>query len=449
MTHSPKTVRMISLGCPKNLVDSEVMLGLLKEKGWIPSARDEAEVIIINTCSFIREAKEESIETILAMAAAKEKGECQKLVVTGCLPQRYGQELLKELPEVDLFLGTGEFHRIADLLGKSSAGEFAQKQFIDQPRYLYDHRTPRLRTSSPGSVYLKISEGCSNTCSYCVIPRIRGKLRSRAISSVLKEVKQAVSGGVKEINLLAQDITSYGQDLGEGTDLVSLLRSLGKVKGLRWIRLLYAHPAHLTQELVALIRKEESICKYLDLPLQHVDDRVLQAMNRPVLAKEGRDLLAWIREEVPGIVLRTSLMVGFPGETEKRFRRLLDFVKEVQFDHLGVFRYSKEEGTPAASLKGQVSERVKMQRFHQIMNLQKQISLRNQKAQVGSRIPVLVERKGKSSEVLWEGRTQGQAPEVDGMTFLTKGKAHPGEMVEALITGATSYDLYGEILGPA
>jgi ribosomal protein S12 methylthiotransferase len=296
---------------------------------------------------------------------------------------------------------------------------------------------------------MKISEGCSNTCSYCVIPRIRGKLRSRAISSVLKEVEQAVSSGVKEINLLAQDITSYGRDLGERTDLVSLLKSLVKVEGLRWIRLLYAHPAHLTQELVALIRKEKSICKYLDLPLQHVDDRVLQAMNRPVLAKEGRDLLAWIREEVPGIVLRTSLMVGFPGETEKRFRRLLDFVKEGEFDHLGVFRYSKEEGTPAASLKGQVSERVKMQRFHQIMHLQKQISLRKQKAQVGSRIPVLVEREGKSSEVLWEGRTQGQAPEVDGMTFLTKGKARPGEMVEALITDATSYDLYGEILGPA
>ena len=449
MSHFPKTVRMISLGCPKNLVDSEVMLGLLKEKGWVPSARDEADVVIINTCSFIREAKEESIETILTMAAAKEKGECQKLVVTGCLPQRYGQELLKELPEVDLFLGTGEFHRIADLLGKSSAGELAQKQFIDQPRYLYDHRTPRLRTSSPGSVYLKISEGCSNTCSYCVIPRIRGKLRSRAISSVLKEVEQAVSSGVKEINLLAQDITSYGRDLGERTDLVSLLKSLVKVEGLRWIRLLYAHPAHLTQELVALIRKEESICKYLDLPLQHVDDRILQAMNRPVLAKEGRDLLAWIREEVPEIVLRTSLMVGFPGETEKRFRRLLNFVKEGEFDHLGVFRYSKEEGTPAAFLKGQVSERVKMQRFHQIMHLQRQISLRKQKAQVGSRISVLVEREGKSSEVLWEGRTQGQAPEVDGMTFLTKGKARPGEMVEALITDATSYDLYGEILGPA
>ncbi|HYB19541.1 MAG TPA: 30S ribosomal protein S12 methylthiotransferase RimO [Thermodesulfobacteriota bacterium] len=449
MSHSPKTVRMISLGCPKNLVDSEVMLGLLKEKGWIPSERDEADVVIINTCSFIREAKEESIEIILTTAAAKDKAKYQKLVVTGCLPQRYGKELLEELPEVDLFLGTGEFHRIADLLGKFSAGEFPQKQFIGRPRYLYDHHTPRLRTSTPGSVYLKISEGCSNYCSYCVIPQIRGKLRSRTISSILKEAKQAVSEGVKEINLLAQDITSYGRDLGKGIDLASLLQRLVKVEGLRWIRLLYANPARLTQELTTLIRKEEKVCKYLDLPLQHVDSRILRAMNRPTLRREGRDLLAWVREEVPGITLRTALMVGFPGETEKRFRKLLDFVSEAEFDHLGVFRYSREEGTPAASMKGQVSERAKMRRFHQVMLLQKQISLDKQRAQVGSRVPVLVERPGKSPGVLWEGRTQGQAPEVDGMTFLTKGKTHPGEMVEALITDATAYDLYGEILGPA
>ena len=227
---------MISLGCPKNLVDSEVMLGLLKEKGWVPSARDEADVVIINTCSFIREAKEESIETILAMAAAKEEGKCQRLVVTGCLPQRYGPELLEELPEVDLFLGTGEFHRIAELLGGSKGSGLPQKQFVGQPRYLYDHRTPRLLSSSPGSAYLKISEGCSNCCSYCVIPRVRGGLRSRAISSVFKEVQQAVSNGVKEINLLAQDITAYGKDLGKGIDLVGLLKKLVKVEKLRWIR---------------------------------------------------------------------------------------------------------------------------------------------------------------------------------------------------------------------
>lgn len=437
---------MISLGCPKNLVDSEVMLGLLREKGWIPSTKDEADVVIINTCSFIREAKEESIATILDMAEAKEKGKCERLVVTGCLPQRYGSELLQELPEVDLFLGTDEWDRIADLLPQAAKGELHRKQFIARPTNLYDHRTPRLFTSSPGSVYLKIAEGCSNHCSYCVIPQIRGNLRSRKISSVLQEARQAVSRGVKEINLIAQDITAYGRDFGDETDLARLLRGLVKVKGLRWIRLLYAHPAHVTPELIRLMREEEKICRYLDLPLQHIDDHLLRAMNRSVSGSRVRDLIARLRQEIPGITLRTSLMVGFPGETEQRFRRLVDFVKESQFEHLGVFRYSKEEGTAAAALKGQVAAKIKEQRYHQIMRLQRQISLRQQKEKTGSRVAVLVNRPGTSSGVLWEGRTQGQAPEVDGVTFLRRGSVQPGEIVEAVITDATAYDLYGEIV---
>ncbi|MBM4331800.1 MAG: 30S ribosomal protein S12 methylthiotransferase RimO [Deltaproteobacteria bacterium] len=449
VNNSKKTVRMISLGCPKNLVDSEVMLGLLREKGWVPSAKDEADVIIINTCSFIREAKEESIANILAMAEAKEKGKCRRLVVTGCLPQRYGQELLKELPEVDLFLGTGELHHIGDLLENSKEGRLSRKQIIGLPAYLYDHRTPRLLTSTPGSVYIKIAEGCSNHCSYCIIPQIRGKLRSRKISSVLQEVRQVVSGGMKEINLIAQDITVFGQDLGGGTDLTRLLRGLVKIKGLLWIRLLYAHPGHVTPELIRLIREEEKICKYLDLPLQHIDDQLLGAMNRPVSSSQVRELIARLRAEIPGITLRTSLMVGFPGETERRFRRLLDFVKEAEFEHLGVFRYSKEEGTPAAALKGHVSEKVKEQRYHQIMRLQRQISLRQQRKKIGTHMPVLIERPGKSSGILWEGRTQGQAPEVDGITFLRQGSVRPGEIFEAVITEATAYDLFGEIVGPA
>jgi len=440
---------MISLGCPKNLVDSEVMLGLLQEKGWIPTSEDKADVVIINTCSFIREAQEESVETILTMAAAKERGECHRLVVTGCLPQRYGGELLKELPEVDLFLGTGELHQIADLLEKSVKGELFQKQVVGPPTYLYDHKTPRIFTTTPGSVYIKIAEGCSNCCSYCVIPQIRGKFRSRTMSSVLLEVEQAVSRGAKEINLIAQDITMYGRDIGDGTDLVRLLQSLVRIECLKWIRLLYTHPGHITPELIYLIREEKKICKYLDLPVQHIDDRLLKAMNRPVSSGEIRQLLARLREEVPGIVLRTSLMVGFPGETEKSFQKLLHFVKETEFELLGVFRYSQEEGTSAAVLKGQVSEKIKARRYHQIMRLQKQISLRKQKKLVGSRVQVLVERPGKSANIFWEGRTQGQAPEADGKIFLTKGAAQPGEIVEALVTEATSYDLYGEIIGPA
>jgi ribosomal protein S12 methylthiotransferase len=444
-----KTVRLISLGCPKNLVDSEVMLGLLQERGWTPSTTDDADVIIVNTCAFIREAKEESIETILSMAAAKERGKAQKLVVTGCLPQRYGKELLRELPEVDLFVGTGEFHRIADLLEESGEGKGWQKRVIGKPEFLYDHRTPRIHTSFPGSTYLKISEGCANFCSYCVIPRLRGRLRSRPISSILQEAKQVVSWGVKEINLIGQDITAYGWDRGDKTGLFMLLKGLVKVKGLRWIRLLYAHPAHITPELVHMIRDEEKICKYLDLPFQHVNREILKAMNRPVPEKGFSGMLAWIREEIPGVVLRTSLIVGFPGETERIFRELLGFVKEAQFDRLGVFPYSREEGTPAASLKGQVPDRARQERYREIMRLQKKISLKKQKTLVGFRVPVLVERAGKAPGISWEGRTQGQAPEVDGTVLLTGGSAHPGEMVKVRITDAGPYDLYGKILGPA
>jgi len=425
------------------------MLGLLTEKGWVPSDTDDADVVIINTCGFIREAQEESIETILTQVAAKEKGKGRRLVVAGCLPQRYGKDLVAELPEVDLFLGAGEFHRIADLLEEAAGREQRPKDFIGEPSYLYDHQTPRLITTSPGSVYIKISEGCSNCCSYCMIPRIRGKVRSRTLASILLEAQQAVSRGAREIILIAQDTTAYGQDLGDRTDLVRLLQGLVRIEDLRWIRLLYAHPAHVAPELVRLIREEEKICKYLDLPLQHIDSGILQAMNRPVSEKGVRELLVRLRGEVPGITLRTSLMVGFPGETEKKFQKLLEFVRETQFDLLGVFQYSREEGTPAAEMKGQVSERIKDRRYHQIMRLQKQISLRKQKQQIGSRLDVLVERPGKSSDVLWEGRTQGQAPEVDGITFLTKGSCRPGEIVKVKITRATSYDLYGEVLGPA
>jgi ribosomal protein S12 methylthiotransferase len=282
-----------------------------------------------------------------------------------------------------------------------------------------------------------------------MIPKIRGKVRSRPLASILLEAEQAVSQGVREINLIAQDTTAYGRDLEDGTDLVRLLQGLARIEGLRWIRLLYAHPAHVTPELIRLIRDEKKICKYLDLPLQHIDSRLLQAMNRPVSEKDVRELLGRLREEVPGITLRTSLMVGFPGETEKKFQKLLEFVRETQFDLLGVFRYSREEGTAAANMKGQVSERIKARRYHQIMRLQKQISLQRQKKQIGSRVEVLVERPGKSSGILWEGRTQGQAPEVDGITFLTKGSCRPGEIVDAQINEATSYDLYGEVLGPA
>jgi ribosomal protein S12 methylthiotransferase len=443
---SPKSIRVFSLGCPKNLVDSEVMLGLLHQAGWTLSLGEEAEVVLVNTCGFIRDAKEESIEAILRAARDKEAGKYKYLVVTGCLPQRYKKDLRQELPEVDLFLGTNEVGEAAGLLEKLVRGELKKKQIIGRPRFLYDHETPRILSSGPGSAYIKIAEGCSNCCSYCVIPKIRGRLRSRSIPSVLVEVEKAAAQGVKEVTLIAQDLTAFGQDARDEVKLTALLRSLVQVEGIRWIRLLYAHPAHLTPELVSLIREEEKICKYLDLPIQHIHDGILKAMNRRISGRSLREVLAKIRREVPGIALRTSLMVGFPGETKKAFQELFEFVKEFEFDHLGVFTYSPEEGTRAGKMRGRVPAKIQAERYHQIMALQKKISRKKQEQQVGSRVEVLIEGAGKKAGVIWEGRTQRQAPEIDGLTLLTKGEALPGEMVEARITRAAAYDLYGEIL---
>jgi ribosomal protein S12 methylthiotransferase len=427
-------------------VDSEVMLGLLHQAGWTLSLGEEAEVVLVNTCGFIRDAKEESIEAILRAARDKEAGKYKYLVVTGCLPQRYKKDLRQELPEVDLFLGTNEVGEAAGLLEKLVRGELKKKQIIGRPRFLYDHETPRILSSGPGSAYIKIAEGCSNCCSYCVIPKIRGRLRSRSIPSVLVEVEKAAAQGVKEVTLIAQDLTAFGQDARDEVKLTALLRSLVQVEGIRWIRLLYAHPAHLTPELVSLIREEEKICKYLDLPIQHIHDGILKAMNRRISGRSLREVLAKIRREVPGIALRTSLMVGFPGETKKAFQELFEFVKEFEFDHLGVFTYSPEEGTRAGKMRGRVPAKIQAERYHQIMALQKKISRKKQEQQVGSRVEVLIEGAGKKAGVIWEGRTQRQAPEIDGLTLLTKGEALPGEMVEARITRAAAYDLYGEIL---
>jgi ribosomal protein S12 methylthiotransferase len=441
-----KSIRVFSLGCPKNLVDSEVMLGGLHEAGWDLALGDEAEVALVNTCGFIRDAKEESIEAILSAARDKAAGKYRYLVVAGCLPQRYGRELKKELPEVDLFLGTNEVGEAAGLLARLVRGELKKKEVIGRPRYLYDHETPRILSSGPASAYVKIAEGCSNCCSYCVIPQIRGRLRSRTIPSVVAEAAKAAAQGVKELNLIAQDITAFGRERKDGETLPSLLGSLVKVEGVRWIRLLYAHPAHVTAELLAVIRGEEKICEYLDLPIQHISDRILKAMNRRISGGGLREVLAGIRQAVPGIALRTSLMVGFPGETEKDFRELLRFVEEFEFDHLGVFTYSPEEGTRAEKMKGRVPARIRAERYHQIMTLQKKISGKKQKQQIDSRVEVLIEGAGQKARALWEGRTRRQAPEIDGRTFLTKGRGIPGEIVKARITRAAAYDLYGEIL---
>lgn len=439
-------VSLVSLGCPKNLVDAEVMLGHLPaDRFEIVTDEAQADIIIVNTCSFIKEAKEESVETILEVADYKKNGRCRLLVVTGCLPQRYREELAGELPEVDLFMGTGDAPRIVELLDAHARGK-ETVQAVGLPEYLYDHTTPRVQSSPFYSTYVKIAEGCANHCSYCIIPQLRGTLRSRSIASVVEEVRRLVGSGVKEVNLIAQDVTAYGADRDDGARLEELLRQLVKIEGLQWLRLLYAYPDGISDELLDLMAAEEKICNYLDVPLQHVDDTILAMMNRRVDQAAIRELLARIRRRVPDITLRTSFIVGFPGETDEQFNALLDFVNEGHFERVGVFRYSREEGTAAATLERQVPERTKKSRYHKLMKAQSRVSFRKNRALVGNIDPVLVEGFSEETELLLRGRSVRQAPDVDGQVYITSGLAEIGAIVPLRITDSSEYDLIGEIV---
>lgn len=439
-------VSLVSLGCPKNLVDAEVMLGHLPaDRFEIVTDEAQADIIIVNTCSFIKEAKEESVETILEVADYKKNGRCRLLVVTGCLPQRYREELAGELPEVDLFMGTGDAPRIVELLDAHARGK-ETVQAVGLPEYLYDHTTPRVQSSPFYSTYVKIAEGCANHCSYCIIPQLRGTLRSRSIASVVEEVRRLVDAGVKEVNLIAQDVTAYGADRDDGARLEELLRQLVKIEGLQWLRLLYAYPDGISDELLDLMAAEEKICNYLDVPLQHVDDTILAMMNRRVDQAAIRELLARIRRRVPDITLRTSFIVGFPGETDEQFNALLDFVNEGHFERVGVFRYSREEGTAAATLERQVPERTKKSRYHKLMKAQSRVSFRKNRALVGNIDPVLVEGFSEETELLLRGRSVRQAPDVDGQVYITSGLAEIGAIVPLRITDSSEYDLIGEIV---
>ncbi len=440
-----RKVSLVSLGCPKNLVDAEVMLGHLPADRYeIVTDEAQADIIIVNTCSFIREAKEESIQTILEVADHKKKGKCRLLVVAGCLPQRYREELSGELPEVDLFMGTADAPRIVELLdsGLDQRGSLAA---MGEPDYLYDHTTPRVKSSPFYSTYVKIAEGCANHCSYCIIPKLRGTLRSRTIPSVVAEAKRLAEAGVKEINLIAQDITAFGADRGDGTTLPGLLRELVRIDGLQWIRLLYAYPDGITDELIELIAAEEKICNYLDLPLQHIDNSILRQMNRRVDEAAIRALVDRLRKRIPDLTLRTSFIVGFPGETEEQYRKLLDYVAEGHFERVGVFRYSREEGTPAAAMEGQVPERVKQSRYKKLMKAQGRVSFRKNRQLVGRIEPVLVEGYSEETELLLRGRSLRQAPDVDGQVYITAGQAEIGSIVPLRITDSSEYDLIGEI----
>ncbi len=445
-TKEKEKVSLVSLGCPKNLVDAEVMLGYLAGEGYeVTTDEHEADIIIVNTCSFIKEAKQESIDTILDLADRKHDGRCRLLIVTGCLPQRYQEELASELPEVDIFVGTGDYPRIAEIIAEQGRAG-GQIRYTGDPNFLYNEDLPRLKSSPAYTAYLKIAEGCSNCCSYCVIPSLRGSFRSRPMDKLLHEAATLVAGGVRELNLIAQDITAYGRDLANGESLETLVTELAKLSGLVWIRLLYAYPDGIRDSLIRLIRDEAKVCKYLDIPLQHISDPILKQMNRRSSEEDVRVLIAKLRAEIPDIALRTSLIVGFPGESEEDFQKLLHFVEEASFDHLGVFCYSREEGTPAAALPGQVSERIKRDRHKKVMRAQARVSFKRNRRLVNTMAQVIIEGYSEETDLLLKGRSSRQAPDIDGQVYITAGSANVGDIVNLRITDSSDYDLIGEIV---
>lgn len=438
-------VGVVSLGCAKNLVDSEVILGLLRDNGFtITNQEAEAEVLIVNTCGFIQDAKEESIKTILELAAHKETGKCKALVVTGCLAQKYKDDLLREIPEVDGILGTGQVLEIIEVVQQALAGQKVTR--FGGTDFLYSHDLPRVLTTPAHTAYVKIAEGCDNRCSYCVIPDLRGPFRSRPMDSIIKEIQDLTDRGVKEVNLIAQDTTGYGRDLYGQFQLPELLRQAVKISGLKWIRLLYCYPTHFTQELIEVISRESKICNYLDIPLQHINTGILTAMNRPDQKEEIIDLIDSLRQQIPGLALRTTFIVGFPGETEDNFEELLTFMDKVKFDRVGIFTYSQEEDTPAAVLADQIPDQIKQARLNRAMLLQKKISAEKNKQLVGEIFSVLIEGNTSKNPELIFGRTERDAPEIDGKIFIKDCHATPGQFVRVKATQARDYDLIGEVI---
>ncbi|MFH1262129.1 MAG: 30S ribosomal protein S12 methylthiotransferase RimO [Pseudomonadota bacterium] len=447
MVDLPRKTRvgLISLGCPKNLVDSEVMLGLLRDGGYeLVNDEKKADVMIVNTCSFIEDAEQESIGTILNVARLKKAGTLKKLIVTGCLPQRYKADLENDLPEVDHFIGTGEFQRIAEFT-KLKDELPVVRSLVDKPEFVYDYATPRISTLPPHTSYVKIAEGCSRPCAFCIIPRLRGRGRSRPISSIVEEVRRLASSGALEVNLIAQDLTAYGRDREDGATLEALLHELVAVDGIRWIRLMYNYPEFFTDGLIDLIATSEKICKYLDLPLQHIDDGILQAMKRKIGETETRELISKLKSRIPNLTLRTTMLVGFPGETDAQFEKLLSYVEETRFDRLGVFTYSHEEGTVAASLPDPVAPEVMAERKERVMLTQQKISLEKNAALVGKTLPVLIDRAfhraGGYSHV---GRTEGHAIDIDGTVYVRGKNFEVGRIVPVKIEKGTEYDLFSE-----
>ena len=445
MTETKKKISLISLGCAKNLVDSENILGLLSSMNYtIVNDLNNSDVVIINTCGFLQSAAEEAIDVILDSVERKIRGEIEKVVVTGCLVQRYGYKLKREIPEVDGWLGTGELERITELI-KSDKND-QTPFYIGRPLFLADHELPRVQTTPFYSAYLKIAEGCYHKCSFCAIPAIRGPLRSRPYDSIVAEAKQMRDRGVKEINLIAQDTTIYGADLKDGTSIEKLLEKLLPIEGIEWIRLLYSHPYEISDSLLWLMNDEEKIAPYLDIPFQHVNKEILKAMNREIRGETPAELIGRIRSFKRSFSIRTTFMVGFPGETDRAFEEMYNFVKDTEFDHLGIFIYSPELGTPAARIKGIPDKRVSEERRDVIMKLQADISLEKNRKMINRVVPVLIEGVSPETDLLLCGRVIGMAPDVDSQVLINKGEGIPGKIQKVLITEAHPYDLVGEII---
>ena len=456
------TIGFVNLGCSKNQVDSEVMLGTLVHEGFqLTGDPQKAEVVIINTCGFIEEAKQESINSILEHGRLKKKGVCRVLIAAGCLAQRYQGDLLKELPELDGVVGTGEFGKIAEICRDLLAPKKRrQRIWMSKPPYLYDELAPRLRLGKRHSAYVKIAEGCNRNCAFCAIPQMRGKQRSRPIESIVAEARRLAAEGVKEINLISQDTINYGVDLGLRHGLVSLLRELVQVNDVRWIRPFYLYPQQVTDELLDLYAGEEKIAKYIDMPLQHINDRMLKAMHRLGNRAAIEQLVEKIRSRIPGITFRTAFIVGFPGETDTAFNELRDYVEQAEFDRVAVFLYSDEEDTPAVGLGDKIEREVMEERRNELLAIQEPIAAAKGQGRIGSVLDVLVDGPSEESNFLLEGRHEGLAPDIDGVVYINNGEARrschirvedvrvpePGDLVKVQITEAAAYDLVGRIV---
>lgn len=437
---------LISLGCSKNTVDSENMLGILVKEKQLELVEDleEADVVIVNTCAFINDAKEESIQTILEMADYKKDGNLKKLVVCGCLSERYKDELIKEIPEIDAVVGTGDVDKIGEVVDSIQNGNKEIK--VGSLDFLPTSKTPRMLTNYPHSAYLKISEGCDKKCTYCIIPSLRGELRSRTIEDVVEEAKILASDGVIELNLLAQEITEYGKDIYGKRMLPELLKELVKVEGIEWIRLYYMYPNSISDELIEVIKDEPKICNYFDVPIQHISDNILQNMGRAKSGDYIRSILGRIRGRIPDATIRTTVIVGFPGETEKNFEELKEFIKEFEFDYVGVFKYSREEDTVAYDLPNQIPEEIKEKRWSELLNIQGEIVERKNERFIGETVDVIIDGVSTESEYMLEGRMRSQALEIDGKVLTSDGTANVGDIVKVKLEQNFQYDFIGPII---